>query len=210
MVAWSTFGIDPKVMASKPRGVSTRDFALKNAPAWFRDLYAKVGAPKRNGGNALIKEFLFITSPLGSIISRFKPTREWDWPTPVTYRKLSQNFYSVYPYTDFFIQRGLAGKRHNALDIPLPNGQKIRAPHDMRITHAGPYGGYGVTVIGQTGPYTVLLAHNQSVLANAGQNVKLGDVIAVSNNSGSSSGPHSHFEVRKNGVPIDPLKLLSQ
>lgn len=76
MTNWQQFGIDPAVMAQKPRGTSTRDWALSHASPVFRTLYKQVGAPASNGGSQLVKTFLFVTSPLGAIVSVFTPTRD--------------------------------------------------------------------------------------------------------------------------------------
>ncbi len=64
MVNWAQYGIKPGVMSVKPRGTSTRDWALKNSSAKFKMVYKQVGAPRKNGGFKWIKDFLWDTHPL--------------------------------------------------------------------------------------------------------------------------------------------------
>jgi murein DD-endopeptidase MepM/ murein hydrolase activator NlpD len=56
--------------------------------------------------------------------------------------------------------------------------------------------------------YTTVYGHCSQILATAGKTVKKGQMIAKSGQSGRTTGPHLHFEIRKNGVPQDPLKYL--
>ena len=51
-------------------------------------------------------------------------------------------------------------------------------------------------------------AHNSSLLVTTGQHVSQGQAISISGSTGHSTGPHVHFEVRVNGVPVDPLQYL--
>lgn len=134
------------------------------------------------------------------------------WPTPPAYRlkAITQFFNTVYPHTPYFESVGLAGKPHGALDIVLPVGQPITAPIDMIIKLASTYdwGGYGNLIIGVSGQYEIYLAHNSVVKVKAGQKVSRGQLIAYSGNTGISTAPHTHFEVRRNGVKTDPIPLL--
>lgn len=212
MIDWTKFGITPDTMSAKPRGMSTRDWALQSVSASFRALYKKVGAPRRNGGNQLVKDFLAATNPnpLARIISKLPSI--WStylaWPTPPGYRTVVQGFATVYPYTAFFIQRGLAGKRHGALDIPCPTGTPVTSPGAGTVLLAEEYDGYGLTVIVQVGKHWCLHAHNSALKVKKGQQVTRGQVIALAGSTGFSTGSHVHFEVRVNGAKVDPLPLL--
>lgn len=134
------------------------------------------------------------------------------WPTPPAYRKqaITFSFNSTYPYTTYFKSVGLAGKKHGALDIVMPIGQVITAPIDMLITRATNYddGGYGFNIIGVSGQYEILMAHNSRIYVSKGQRVKRGQRVSLSGNTGISTSPHLHFEVRRNGVKVDPIPLL--
>jgi len=70
-------------------------------------------------------------------------------------------------------------------------------------------GGYGLLVIIDHGNgYTSYYGHLSRILVRVGQFVEVGQVVALSGNTGLSTGPHLHFEVRKLGDPINPLPLL--
>ena len=56
--------------------------------------------------------------------------------------------------------------------------------------------------------FTTIYSHNSQLLVNKGDEVKAGDVIALSGSSGRSTGPHLHYEIRLNDTPVDPLKYL--
>ena len=215
-VQWQQYGIDPKVMARKPKGISTRQWALQNASEAFRAAYYNVGAPRNHGNDKFVKSFLWDTNILRTFLEKLKPkakpkgsiwSRYLAWPLPTKYKALSQNFYVTYPYTQFFIDRGLAGKKHGGLDIPVPSGTPVYSPGSGKVIHAGPYGGYGNTVIIQVGKHWVLLAHNQNVKVKEGQRVRRGQIVAQADSSGFSTGSHLHYEVRVNGMQVDPQPI---
>lgn len=111
-----------------------------------------------------------------------------------------------------FGYRYLYGKReyHNALDFPLNQGTPILASEDGEVEHAGPKGGYGnLVMINHEGSYQTRYAHLSSVAVTAGERVTRGQVIAYSGNTGRSTGPHLHYEVRYNGVAVDPSHFIS-
>ncbi|MER3446626.1 MAG: hypothetical protein C4291_07165 [Candidatus Dadabacteria bacterium] len=111
-----------------------------------------------------------------------------------------------------FGRRGLLGF-HPGIDIPAPKGTPIRAAADgLVIASAGSlegYSGYGRVVIIDHGyGIRTIYAHNKKNLVRTGECVKIGDIIAEVGSSGDASGPHLHFEIRKNGKPVNPLKYL--
>ncbi len=111
-----------------------------------------------------------------------------------------------------FGRRGLLGF-HPGIDIPAPNGTPIRAAADgLVVASAGSlegYSGYGRIIIIEHGDgLRTIYAHNKKNLVRAGECVKIGDIIAEVGSSGDASGPHLHFEIRKNGKPVNPLKYL--
>jgi len=101
------------------------------------------------------------------------------------------------------------GKRHNGIDVANDVGTKIRAARAGQVVYAGWYSGYGYTVIIEHDQgYTTLYGHLSEAIVQNEQYVKGGQVIAYMGNTGNSTGPHLHFEVLKNGVPINPYNVL--
>ena len=101
------------------------------------------------------------------------------------------------------------GRLHAGVDIPVPVGTPVRAAASGNVIIAGPTGGYGNYIcISHSGGLSSCYAHNNSLGVSQGQSVKQGQVIAQSGNTGNSTGPHVHFEVRQGGSPVDPMGYL--
>ena len=101
------------------------------------------------------------------------------------------------------------GKMHNGLDIAVPTGTPIKAAADGRITFAGWNGGYGILVIVDHGNgIETRYAHNSRVNVKVGQKVERGQVVSYSGNTGVSTGPHLHFEIRYRNNPVNPQTYL--
>ncbi|MDR1885865.1 MAG: LysM peptidoglycan-binding domain-containing M23 family metallopeptidase [Synergistaceae bacterium] len=98
---------------------------------------------------------------------------------------------------------------HTGLDIRAPRGRPIVASAAGKVVHSGWMGGYGRTiVISHPGGMTTLYGHTSKLLVNVGANVKRGQRIALVGSTGRSTGNHVHFEIRQNGSPMNPLKLI--
>ncbi len=94
---------------------------------------------------------------------------------------------------------------HKALDLAVPEGTPVRATMDGQVVFAGwDAHGYGNLVVLENGPYRTYYAHLSEIPVQVGQQVRAGEVIALSGNTGNSTGPHLHYEIRLNGQPIDP------
>lgn len=97
-------------------------------------------------------------------------------------------------------------KMHTGIDIPAPIGTAIVAANDGKVIMAGWQGGYGNTVvIDHGGGIVTLYGHNSKLTVSEGSTVKRGDTIAKAGSTGNSTGPHLHFEVRKNTQYVDPV-----
>jgi murein DD-endopeptidase MepM/ murein hydrolase activator NlpD len=98
-------------------------------------------------------------------------------------------------------------KFHAGLDFTAPQGTPIYATADGTVTTAGNTGdGYGIHVIIRHGyGYETLYGHMVKVKSRAGQSIKRGEVIGWVGSTGKSTGPHCHYEVRKNENALDPI-----
>jgi murein DD-endopeptidase MepM/ murein hydrolase activator NlpD len=101
---------------------------------------------------------------------------------------------------------------HMALDIANPNAPPVAAADGGVVSYAGCiHGGYGCHVIINHGDgYQTLYGHLQAYYVEAGVSVGRGQVIGKMGNTGRSTGMHTHFEVRRNGVLLNPLSFLSK
>lgn len=98
---------------------------------------------------------------------------------------------------------------HCGLDIAARIGTRIRVPRNGIVTFAGWLRGYGrCVVVKHKGGYVTKYAHLSKFKCAAGDVLRKGQILALSGNSGLSTGPHLHFEIRHEGRPIDPLPLL--
>jgi murein DD-endopeptidase MepM/ murein hydrolase activator NlpD len=103
------------------------------------------------------------------------------------------------------------GKRefHKGLDISAPKGTPIYAPAKGKINFVGRHSGYGLTIgVSHGSGINTKYAHLHSVAVKKGQTVTRGELIAYVGNSGRSTGPHLHYEVRLNGVPVNPSRYI--
>lgn len=98
---------------------------------------------------------------------------------------------------------------HPGLDIAVPLGSRILAAARGRVLQVGEDSVYGRYIrIGHADGYESLYAHAAEVLVRPHDEVPAGAVIALSGSTGASTGPHLHFEILKDGQPVDPAPLL--
>ena len=98
---------------------------------------------------------------------------------------------------------------HKGLDIAAGFGAPVVAPADGTVVFAATEGGYGnVLVIDHGYNIKTRYGHLSEILVKAGQKVKRGDKVAATGNTGRSTGPHLHYEVRVNGIPENPRKFI--
>uniref|UniRef100_A0A7V2F8C2 M23 family peptidase n=1 Tax=Rhodothermus marinus TaxID=29549 RepID=A0A7V2F8C2_RHOMR len=103
-------------------------------------------------------------------------------------------------------------KVHEGIDILLPYGSPVYAPGDGVVRETGRNSGYGnyIIVDHPTTGYQTLYGHLSKILVRPGQKVQRGEQIALSGNSGYSTGPHLHYEVRdRQGRPLNPLQFVA-
>ncbi len=101
-------------------------------------------------------------------------------------------------------------KRHMGIDISSPMGTPIKASNAGRVIYSGDaIKGYGnLIILRHSEEYVTIYAHNQVNLVEEGEWVEKGQVIGRVGMSGRASGPHLHFEIRRNNKPLDPMLFL--
>ncbi len=100
---------------------------------------------------------------------------------------------------------------HEGIDIANEEGSSIKAPADGVVTFSGWQGSYGKLIVIDHGyGYSTRYGHMSRLLVNVGQRVRRGQVIGFMGSTGRSTASHLHFEIRVNGVPVNPLKYLKQ
>jgi murein DD-endopeptidase MepM/ murein hydrolase activator NlpD len=98
---------------------------------------------------------------------------------------------------------------HEGIDIAVPTGTPVGAAAPGTVIYAGWLGGYGnLVVVDHGNGLSTAYAHNSQLLVGVGTVVGTGTTISLSGNTGNSSGPHVHFEVRVGGSAVDPLGYL--
>lgn len=101
-------------------------------------------------------------------------------------------------------------KFHGGLDIAAPTGTPINAAFDGKVVFAGKRGGYGnVVEIEHPDGRKTRYAHANTIDVKVGTEVKAGQQIATVGATGKATGPHLHFEVRENGKPVNPAKVVN-
>ncbi len=98
---------------------------------------------------------------------------------------------------------------HPGLDIAVPIGSLVRASGAGTVAQTGADPEYGAFVLLQhRDSYQTMYGHLSRILVDSGSTVQQGDAIGLSGNSGRSTAPHLHFEIRRQGVSLDPLTLV--
>jgi murein DD-endopeptidase MepM/ murein hydrolase activator NlpD len=101
------------------------------------------------------------------------------------------------------------GQRHDGIDLSAPEGTPVRAAAAGEVIYVGTQSGYGlIVIVRHAGGLITLYAHNSEVLVKDGDRVEAGTPVAKVGQTGRTSGPHLHFEVREGTRPRDPLQFL--
>jgi murein DD-endopeptidase MepM/ murein hydrolase activator NlpD len=101
------------------------------------------------------------------------------------------------------------GRMHEGIDIGCAYGSPNRAAAAGAVIYAGWLGGYGnLVVVDHGNGLSTAYAHASTILVSVGQRVSQGETVSLVGSTGHSTGPHLHFEVRINGVAVDPLLYL--
>lgn len=116
-----------------------------------------------------------------------------------------------------YLPRGTKKRKraHRGIDLAAPRGSAVLSSHDGVVIYTGAgFKGYGKMVMIESidprdgGNWATLYGHLDKILVYEGKKIKQGEVIGALGNTGRSSGPHLHFEIRRLNGPLDPLPLL--
>ncbi len=143
---------------------------------------------------SLLLEQLYEKQDIFHSTPTIQPTRGW----------ISSTFgYRKYPFNGGDISM------HEGVDIATLPGTPVYAPGDGTIIFAGYKTGYGKLIIIDHGyQLSTLYGHLSDIMVSKWQKIKRKDVIAATGNTGYSSGPHLHYEIRISNVPVDPAKYI--
>ncbi len=155
-------------------------------------IYGKVTVYKHPQNNNFYAENEF--HPTSGVFRRFPITGQIKISSPFNPRRVHPILHQVAP--------------HNGVDFKVPIGTPIYSPADGVVTFAGYVRGGGYTVIiKHFNDYATVYMHLSKFDVKNGQKIKAGQIIAKSGNTGRSTGPHLHYEIRINDHPVDPLKV---
>lgn len=149
------------------------------------------------GATQIDKETNSIKTTQQKSTTRQKPFFDW----PVVEARMTRGF----------LPRGTKKRRrpHKGIDLAAQRGTAVLASHDGVVIYTGKeFKGYGKMIMIEKDSWATLYGHLDKIVVYEGQKIRQGEVIGALGNTGRSSGPHLHFEIRKTDGPIDPLPYL--
>ncbi len=175
-----------------------------------RNKYKKDAAYYERAEKELLRESSVIQNELAKLTGKkstkaIVSTGKMIWP--VTGFRVTSNFgYRRHPIHRKRIM-------HTGLDLAKPRNTPVKAADSGTVIHSGWRGGYGKVVMINHGNrngqnIVTLYAHLQSTSVRKGQKVSKGNIVGKVGSTGYSTGPHLHFEVRRNGKPVNPRSYL--
>lgn len=195
-------------LLSTKNQIDLRKKELKNQETDRSLLVQRLEAQKEEL-EAALDEFEQESVEIGNMIKKLQAKSKltynggvFAWPAP-EYTRISDPYgWRIHPILK-------TKKFHSGVDIATPMGSKIVAAADGEVIFAGVYGGYGNAIIIDHGSgLSTLYGHNSKLLVKVGDKVVKGQQIAEAGSTGLSTGSHLHFEVRKDGTPVDPMPYL--
>jgi len=109
------------------------------------------------------------------------------------------------------VRPGVVDESHPGIDIAVPLGTPVRAAGGGSVSEAGYNADYGLFVLlRHPSGYETMYGHMSRLITAEGDEVQAGEVIGLSGNSGRSTAPHLHFEIRRDAKSIDPLELVKE
>lgn len=157
-----------------------------------------IPAPRSEGGARLPMSPALVAAPPDSRRYETGPSRPTHWPLDVRGIVTREQVGGVG-----------SGELHPGLDVAVPMLSPIRVAGGGEVVETGDDAEYGrFVVVAHPQGYQSLYGHAQRILVGLGDSVAAGQVIGLSGSTGNSTGPHLHFEVRRNGQVIDPRSVL--
>lgn len=186
-----------QTMLSSPgdAAVASRAASPEKSPAVTAEPRAEPKASPKAPATSTSSPTLAVATPAAIV-----PTVPSLWPLPVP----------------GYLTRGTLGEGpyngpHPGIDVAVPEGTEIRAAGAGSVVEVGESEEYGKYLrLSHADGYETLYAHASRILVAKGRSVDAGAAIALSGNTGRSTAPHLHFEVRRAGATIDPLQLIKQ
>jgi len=160
----------------------------------LRALEAQVAAGGSPGGGGMVNPSALPRQGTGPFV----------WPSSHTGNVTSRFGWRIHPITG-------QNRHHNGIDIAAPgiNGTPVIAAASGIVVQSRWNGGFGnFILINHGNGYATLYAHNSANLVSAGTPVVQGQIIGRVGSTGNSTGPHIHFEVHRNGTPVDPMNYF--
>ena len=168
-----------------------------------------------------LKEFAEVEATVAALykqkivpVKKVVTTGKVNTSTNISYKKPALNLNLIRPMSGTITSRfGAVSSRrvsrHTGLDIAASTGTKIKACAGGTVTFSGYKGSYGYMIVVNHGNgVETYYGHCSKLYVKAGQQVNQGDVIAAVGNTGNSTGPHLHLEIRLNGVAYNPQNYL--
>ena len=179
-----------------------RQMLSVKAPPVSRSAGGGGGTAARNTDVATSMRSGPIRAALPGVPKRFEtgPSTPSHWPLDV------QGF-----VTRGQVRPGVVDESHPGIDIAVPLGTPVRASGGGSVTAAGYDAAYGLFVLlRHPSGYETMYGHMSRLVAAEGDEVQSGQVIGLSGNSGRSTAPHLHFEIRRDNKTVDPLDLVKE
>lgn len=183
--------------------------ALSRAEANYQELRQLLGAkapvePPTGAARAIDMRAVAVRARAPAERPRYEvgPSVPAHWPVDLTERGF---------VTRGQVRPGDPAESHPGVDIAIPIGTPVRASGGGSVEAAGTDPDYGLFVLlRHRDGYETMYGHASRLLVRDGEEVQAGQVIALSGNSGRSTAPHLHFEIRREGRSLDPLTLVKE
>lgn len=166
---------------------------------WLKAKFLNAAAPRPSGSTTTTAALLGTSPARSDVVLTGLGGGSGVLQAPVSGGVLSSIFGAPRP----------GGRTHSGIDYAVGIGTPVRAARAGRVTWAGSSSGYGLRIDLDHGDgVSTRYAHLSRIDVRVGQAVPAGATIGLSGNTGESTGPHLHFELREGGRPVDPTRRL--